>query len=114
MDFKVIGGTVFTLKPLPYSLLWMGQLIVIKECSHEALLCQGNGYSRGIAGDPASAPLLGHVGGGARATGGIEDQIAGIGTHEKATLDNSWMCLDNKNFLPPYRTAKLRPKIRKR
>ena len=59
---------------------------VIKAGGHQALLSQRNGDARGVAGDPAAPPLFSHVGGGATAAGGIEHEVARVGTHQHATL----------------------------
>ena len=94
-DLRIVGdgfqgdmGDGLVAEAAANALLGMGQLIVIKESSHETLLGQGDGYARGVAGDPAAAPLLGHIGGGAGAAGGIKDQIAGVGGHEEATCNS--------------------------
>ena len=42
---------------------------------------QGDGHPGGIAGDPAPAPLLGHIGCGAGAACGVQYQVAGVGGH---------------------------------
>src|SRR5438132_1199767 len=44
---------------------------------------------------PAACPLLGDVGGGAGATGGIEDEVAGVGGHENCTLNHFCTALHN-------------------
>ena len=54
----------------------------------EPLPGQGQRDPGGVAGDPAPAPLLGHIGRGPRAAGGVEDQIAGVGGHQDAALND--------------------------
>ncbi|MBA7711473.1 hypothetical protein ES703_120436 [subsurface metagenome] len=54
-------------------------------------------HARGIDGDPAPPPLLRHVGGGAAAAGGIKYQVTRISGHEKATLNNLCIGLNNIN-----------------
>ena len=60
---------------------------------HDAGAGERQGDAGGVDGDPASAPLLGDVGGGAGAAGGIEDEVAGVGDHEDAALNNPRNCL---------------------
>ena len=63
--------------------------------SHEAGAGQGEGHARGVEGDPAPAPLLGHVGGGARTAGRVQHQIAGVSGHEETALDNQRACFND-------------------
>ena len=65
----------------------MCQLVVVEDGGHQSLLGQRQRHAGGVAGDPAPAPLLGDEGGGAAAAGGVEDQIAGVGGHEDASLE---------------------------
>ena len=53
------------------------------------------GDSRGVDGNPAPAPLLCDVGGGARTAGGVEDKVARIGGHQDTAFDYSLMSLNN-------------------
>jgi hypothetical protein len=43
---------------------------------------------------PAPSPLLGDVGCGAGAAGRVEDEIAGVGGHEDAALNDACACLN--------------------
>jgi hypothetical protein len=54
---------------------------------------------RGINGDPAAAPLLGDVGGGAGTARRVQHEVAGIGGHEEASLDSTRSCLNDIEFL---------------
>ena len=54
--------------------------------AHDAGAGQREGDAGGVDGDPAPAPLLGDVGGGAGAAGGVEDEVAGVGSHEYAAF----------------------------
>ena len=45
--------------------------VVIEAGGHQPHLGQGDGDAGGVAGDPAAAPLLGDVGGGATPTGRV-------------------------------------------
>ena len=49
--------------------------------AHDPGAGQREGDAGGVDGDPAPAPLLGDVGGGAGPAGGVEDEVAGIGGH---------------------------------
>ena len=71
---------------------------VIKAGGHQALLGQGDGDARGVTGDPAAAPFFGDVGGGARSAGRVKYQVAGIGGHEHAALNNLYCRLNNIIF----------------
>ena len=55
--------------------------------AHDASAGERQSHARGVDGDPAAAPLLGDVGGGARAAGRIEHEVAGIGGHQDAALE---------------------------
>ena len=57
---------------------------------HDAGAGKRQGDAGGVDGDPAAAPLLGDVGGGAGAAGGVEDEVAGVGGHEDAAFDEPW------------------------
>ncbi len=73
----------------------MRQFVVVEHGGHQPLPGEGDRHARGVAGDPAPAPLLGDISGGAAAAGGIEDQVAGVGGHEEATLDDERICLNH-------------------
>ena len=62
---------------------------------HDAGAGKRQGNAGGVDGDPAAAPLLGDVGGGAGTAGGVEDEVAGVGGHDDAALDDLADCLDN-------------------
>ena len=64
----------------------VGEQVVGVACAHDAGAGQRQGYAGGVDGDPAAAPLLGDVGGGAGAAGGVEDEVAGIGGHQDASF----------------------------
>ncbi|MBS1225690.1 MAG: hypothetical protein H6R24_2368 [Proteobacteria bacterium] len=64
----------------------VGQQVERIARAHDAGAGQRQRDARGVDGDPAPAPLFGDVGGGTGTAGGIEDQIAGVGGHEEATL----------------------------
>ena len=63
--------------------------------AHDAGAGQREGDAGGVDGDPAPAPLLGDVGGGAGAAGGIEDEVAGVGGHQQATFYHFGVGLDD-------------------
>jgi hypothetical protein len=91
--FEAAGGTAFG----------VFEFVVVELCSHQPLAGDGERYAAGIAGDPAPPPLLGAVGGGAGAAGGVEDQVARVGGHQNAALDDFGVGLDGVEFLcfPP-------------
>ena len=66
---------------------------------HDAGAGERQGDAGGVDGDPAAAPLLGDVGGGAGATGRVEDEITGVGRHQDAALDDTSSCLYNVHLL---------------
>jgi hypothetical protein len=66
----------------------LGEVVVGKSRGHEAGAGEGEGDARGVGGDPAAAPLLGDVGRRPRTASGVEDEVAGVGGHEEATLDD--------------------------
>ena len=76
----------------------IGQQVVGIAGAHEPGTGQGQGHAGGVDGDPAPAPLFGDVGGGAGATGGVEDEVAGVGGHEDAALDYFCRCLNDVYF----------------
>ncbi len=64
----------------------VGEEVIGIAGAHDPGARQGEGDARGVDGDPAPAPLLGDIGGGAGAAGGVEDEVAGVGGHEEAAL----------------------------
>ena len=62
------------------------QFVVVVAGGHQPLLGQRHRHARGVAGDPAPAPFLGDVGGGAGTAGRVQHQVAGVGGHEEAAL----------------------------
>ena len=77
----------------------IGQEIVGEPGGHQARAGEREGDAAGVNRDPAAAPLLGHIGGGAAAARGIEHQVAGVGGHQDAALDDAWCCLNHINFV---------------
>ena len=75
----------------------VGQQVVGIAGAHDAGTGQGQRNAGGVDGDPATAPLFGDIGGGAGAAGGIKDEVAGIGGHEDAALNDLRICLDDIN-----------------
>ncbi len=88
----------FIHKTAAHAFLWVGELVIIEIGGHQPLLGKGERYARGVAGDPAPAPLLGDIGGCAGAAGGVEDQVAGIGGHEEAAGNDTRIRLNNIFF----------------
>ena len=57
------------------------------------------GDAGGVDGDPAAPPLLGDVRRGAGAAGGVQEEVAGVGGHQDATLWNKPLsCLHDINL----------------
>ena len=71
----------FDLSLLLLSLAAVGEQVVGVAGAHDAGAGQGEGDARGVDGDPTAAPLFGDVGGGAGAAGGVEDEVARVGSH---------------------------------
>src|SRR5690242_8226368 len=74
---------------LPHALRRVGEEVVGKAPAHQAGASEGEGDAAGVNGDPTAPPLLGDVRSGATATGGIENEIAGVSGHEDASFDYS-------------------------
>ncbi len=66
----------------------VGQQIVGIFGAHQPRACQRQRHAAGVAGDPAPSPLLGDIGGRAAAAGRVEHEVAGVGGHEEAALDD--------------------------
>ena len=77
----------------------IGKQVVGVACTHDAGAGQRQGHAGGVDSDPAAAPLLGDVGGGAGAAGRVEDEVAWIGGHHYAALDDLWICFDHISFV---------------
>ena len=73
---------------LELALAGIGQQVIRIARAHDAGAGQRQRDARGVDRDPAAAPLLGDVGGGAGAAGRIEHEVAGVGGHQDATLDH--------------------------
>ena len=65
----------------------IGQQVVGIARAHDAGAGQRQRHARGVNGDPAAAPLLGDVGGGAGTAGRVEHEVAGVGGHQEAALE---------------------------
>lgn len=63
------------------SLLFL-KVVPGKGGGEDALAREGQGHPACVYRDPAPPPLLGNIGGCARAAGGVQDEVAGIGGHE--------------------------------
>ena len=59
----------------------VGEQVVGVAGPHDAGAGQREGDAGGVDGDPAAAPLLGDVRGGAGAAGRVENEVAGVGGH---------------------------------
>ena len=77
----------------------VGEQVVGVFCRHEPGAREGEGDAGRVDGDPAAAPLLGDGGGGAGAAGRVQHEVARVGGHKDAALDNSLICLNNVNLV---------------
>ena len=59
----------------------IGQQVKWIARAHDTRTGQRQRHARGVNRDPAAAPLLGDVGGGAGTAGRIEHEVAGVGGH---------------------------------
>src|SRR6266851_9159869 len=91
-------GDLFVFEAAADAFVGMGEFVVVEGGAHQALFGESGGDAGSVAGDPAAAPLLGDDGGGAGAASGVEDEVAGIGGHEKASLNDLLGGLNNKYF----------------
>ena len=66
----------------------VGEQVVGIARTHDAGTGQRQGHAGGVDGDPAAAPLLGDIGGGAGAAGRVEHEVAGVGGHQDTTLNH--------------------------
>ena len=66
----------------------VGEEVVGVAGAHDAGAGQRESDAGGVDGDPPAAPLLGDEGGGAGTAGGVEDEVAWVGGHEDAALDD--------------------------
>lgn len=94
IDLRVIGNAFqrdvwhgFVDKAALEPFMRVAQGKVVKAGRHQPLLGQGDGYARGVAGNPATAPFFSDVGCGAAAASGVQDEVAGVGGHEHAAFD---------------------------
>ena len=62
----------------------VGEQVVGIAGAHDADARQRQGHARSVNRDPAPAPLFGNVGRRAGAAGGVEHEVAGVGSHEDA------------------------------
>ena len=72
----------------------VGEQVVGVSRTHDAGAGESQCDAGGVDGDPAAAPLFGHVGGGARTACGIQDEVAWVGSHQDATVNDLCVRLD--------------------
>ncbi|KFB73207.1 MAG: hypothetical protein AW09_001544 [Candidatus Accumulibacter phosphatis] len=77
----------------------IGQQVERIAGAHDAGARQRECNARGVDGDPAAAPLLSDGRGGARAAGGVEDEVAGVGGHQHAAFDEFGSSLNDVNLV---------------
>ncbi len=66
----------------------VGEEVVRVLRGHQARASEGERDAAGVDRDPASAPLLGDVGGRAGSARWVEHEVAGVGRHQQAPLDD--------------------------
>ena len=66
----------------------IGQQVKRIACAHDAGTSQCQRDTRGINRDPAAAPLLGDGGGGTGTAGRVKHEVAGVGGHQDAALND--------------------------
>lgn len=88
------------------------ELVVVELGGHEPLAGDSDCHAGGVAGDPPPPPLLGAVGRGPRAAGGVEDQVPRISGHQDAALHDLRVGLDSEELrIAIARNARIRPYI---
>ena len=92
------GGLALDFGFFELALTAVGKQVVGVTGAHDAGAGQSEGDAGGVDGNPAAAPLFGDVGGGAGAAGGVEHEVAGVGGHEDAALDD-FLCSLNDIYL---------------
>ncbi|CFP57404.1 Uncharacterised protein [Bordetella pertussis] len=92
----------------------IGEQVERIACAHDAGAGQRQRDAAGVDGDPAATPLFGDVSGSARAAGGVENQVTGVGGHQEAALNNRNAGLDDINLLATklILTKRVSPNIR--
>ena len=89
---------------LALTLRAVGEEVVRLARAHDPGAGKCQRYSGGVDGNPAAAPLLGDVGGGAGPAGRVEHQIPGVGSHEDAALDYNRRRFYDIRFVPAETT----------
>ena len=103
------GRALGDLRLFPLALGAVGEQIPGIARTHDARPRQGERHAGRIDGDPAPAPLLGDVSRGAGAAGRVQHEVAGVGRHQDATLDNTGVCLNYiDDILSPH---DIRPQV---
>ena len=88
VDRRVGGHALGQLRFLGAALAAVGEQIPRIARRHQPRAGERQRDAAGVDGDPAPAPLLGDIGGGAGAAGGIEHKVAGVGGHQNAALND--------------------------
>ena len=86
VDGRVGGRALGQFGFLGAALAAVGEQIPGIARRHQARASERQRDAAGVDGDPAPAPLLGDIGGGAGAAGGIEHEVARVGGHQDAAL----------------------------
>ena len=84
----VFGARARDLAFLELALAAVGEKVVGIARAHQPGAGEREGDAAGVDSDPAPAPLFGDIGGRAGAAGRVEHEVAGIGGHKDAALDD--------------------------
>ena len=68
-------------------------------CAHQARACKRESNAASVDGYPAAAPLLGDVGCCTGAASRVDDEVAGVGGHHEAALQNLRSSLNDVDFV---------------
>ena len=96
--------------------LWrVGQEVIRILRGHQSSAGQREGHAAGVDRDPAPAPLLGDVGGRARSTGRVEDEVTRVSGHQKAPFGSTCGSLYDVDLRvrPALYSADIGPSVRK-
>ena len=80
------------------ALLAVLEKIIVVSRTHQPGASKRKCHTACIDSDPTTSPLFGNIGRCSRSAGRIENEIARIGSHQKAAIDYCVTCLNHVNF----------------